>query len=1504
MVTRTSVKGRTDTRVPGSFSQGNATDTILKDSWRLDGSQDKKDWRRTAPEVDISRRWREEERETNLLGRRDRRKDDRRAEGISTSETRALSSDRWHDSRGSGHETRRDNKWSSRWGPEDKEKDSRTEKRNDVDKEDSHVDRQSSGGSNRASSERDPDSRDKWRPRHRMEGQAGVVATYRTAPGFGLDRGRTEGANVRFSPGRGRANVSGNLQIGRPPLACTNGPVILNSNRSILGKSSLGLDFYCYPRGKLLDIYRKIKIDQILDTMPDGVDRASTITQLGSLEPLAVVAPAAEEEDVLRDIWKGKITSSGVAGHSYRGRDGGANDTFKESGASKLHEEKMVQSIGVAVRDTGFLCSSFDEPEAFDILQGTDSALQRHANLGVAESVATSEIGNQLPSNSGSLFEYSSLQQIPGINQHQIKTNEKAHTSESVVSPEELSLCYLDPHGVIQGPFLGIDIILWFEQGFFGIDLPVRLSDAPEGLPFQELGIVMPHLMIKSGSASSNNLIAKSEQSDATECNLEVGAPSVGYNGAAAIDDHLWASSGFDATKSVIVQSQVPIQSYHSEIQLSDDEIKNFIAQNEEVVLSGTSGIRNGNPLKGKVDIRSSHSNSIGNPSVANDDSSIHNHEVDKLHPFGLLMSELRDSSHLRRAQSSNMSSIMGDQRQFLDPFLERDTSIANRSSFGAIVDQPYRDTRADDYGTNGIFNHNVRVGSLDDHHLSHMDKKINNFDMVENLMSQKLLNEQLQLQNNLSPDFPAHLTASGFEQFPGSLLQKMNPNIQQFVQNSGSDFEHLLELQIQRQRHIELQQQHQHLQHQLKLQQQQHQQSQVQQVLLEQFLHHQMPDPNYGQSKLDPARDNLLDEVQLRKHLLHELQQNSYSLRNIDPSMEQILQANIGSNTVQGQQTDFLNLLSRAKHGSMLPSEQQFRFQQEQLQAQHLMALRQQLGLEEERHSGRPWPINDAGQLVRNSASHQLSQSAGFSASDIQRHQQMLSPHEEQLNYLGRNFAEWNQRGFYEPSSLAFERPASGTPGMNYNSANASAHSLDLHDRRHYMHSADHMGLFSHHLQVPDEFYAGQTDANNSGLSGNNGHVGDNWADTRMQLLSLEAEQQRKEIGATLGSAELNMFAPGGTQEENSKRALLDLLHHKLGLQPGQSSNSDNFHPVSSQSHEMSWRISEPSSLNHPFEPPPDQQVHLNNSLLERPLGANSSALMQDHLGLLMNEHYKDSMDERMPLRSKSGALMEEQSLLSATKDTLHTGYGNSRMTCKTALENDSIELEENKGERHEFKGTISTSKSASGISDLSEKAESTTNPMELPVIAHSRHSSLSSAGGDVGLYSCEMGLNNSLGEEVFSDRMPSTKGLNNAFHKRPPVSRVLSSPDVQSDPTSLANQKSIFFRGPSDGENSATTKVIDVQSSGKKDVRFRRTSSCSDGAVSETSFMDMLKKPVLPEVDTASVAVTESSDSGAQGRSGKKKGKKGRQIDPSLLGFKVSSNRIMMGEIQRLED
>lgn len=65
-------------------------------------------------------------------------------------------------------------------------------------------------------------------------------------------------------------------------------------------------------------------------------------------------------------------------------------------------------------------------------------------------------------------------------------------------SPEELQLCYVDPQGVIQGPFAGADIIGWFEAGYFGIDLQVRLAGASNDSPFASLGDVMPHLRAKA----------------------------------------------------------------------------------------------------------------------------------------------------------------------------------------------------------------------------------------------------------------------------------------------------------------------------------------------------------------------------------------------------------------------------------------------------------------------------------------------------------------------------------------------------------------------------------------------------------------------------------------------------------------------------------------------------------------------------------------------------------------------------------------------------------------------------------------------------------------------------------------------------------------------------------------------------------------------------------------------------------------------------------------------
>lgn len=278
---------------PSSLRPGVSNDPSLKDGWCLIGSRGRKDWRKTAPDVEISRRWRDEERESGLIGRRDCRKDDCRADDISTSEHRSLSfTNCWNNSRSSAHDSHRDGKWLSRCGPDDKEKNSRSERKTNI-KEDNHIDKQFFFSGNQAASERAADSHEKWRPRHQMKSHIGSLAANHTTPGFGLERGQVDSLSPRFAQGRGRLNTSG-PQIGRLPSASPTG--LVNKCNAILGQPGLSEDVYCYPRGKLLDSYRKQKTDPMFFSMPDWMEHVSPITQVRSIEPLAFVAPDAEEE--------------------------------------------------------------------------------------------------------------------------------------------------------------------------------------------------------------------------------------------------------------------------------------------------------------------------------------------------------------------------------------------------------------------------------------------------------------------------------------------------------------------------------------------------------------------------------------------------------------------------------------------------------------------------------------------------------------------------------------------------------------------------------------------------------------------------------------------------------------------------------------------------------------------------------------------------------------------------------------------------------------------------------------------------------------------------------------------------------------------------------------------------------------------------------------------------------------------------------------------------------
>ena len=126
------------------------------------------------------------------------------------------------------------------------------------------------------------------------------------------------------------------------------------------------------------------------------------------------------------------------------------------------------------------------------------------------------------------------------------------------IPPEELSLYYRDPQGEIQGPFLGADIISWYDQGFFGMDLLVRLEDAPEDSPFFELGDVMPHLKFEHEHFGNTNL-PQAEPSAVLEGKLDSGLRSSAsvseMVGSAAFDGSCWQPSDFDGLGGHHIQS-------------------------------------------------------------------------------------------------------------------------------------------------------------------------------------------------------------------------------------------------------------------------------------------------------------------------------------------------------------------------------------------------------------------------------------------------------------------------------------------------------------------------------------------------------------------------------------------------------------------------------------------------------------------------------------------------------------------------------------------------------------------------------------------------------------------------------------------------------------------------------------------------------------------------------------------------------------------------------------
>ncbi|KAA8533348.1 hypothetical protein F0562_033119 [Nyssa sinensis] len=1156
-------------RAPSSLSLGNPTDPNQKELWRSDGTEDKKDWRRMITETESGRRWREEERETGLLG------------GMTVS------------NRNSGHETRRDSKWSSRWGPEDKDKESRTEKRPDVEKEDAHNDNQSFSGSNRAVPERDLDSRDKWRPRHRLEGNSGGLGSYRAAPGFGLERGRVEGSNSGFTLGRGRSSTA----VVRPSSAGPIGTGHLDKNESVPGKPSLSADIFCYPRGKLLDIYRRQKLDPYFATMPGQLDEVPPITQVTVVEPLAFVSPDAEEEAILGEIWKGKITGSGVLYNSFR--KGRSTDNFTDIGdlestngkqgiLPSIMTEDTVDTFPEASNDdlypTDVGRSLYDDGPKMNLIdervakhEGEHNAPAASIGMNTDESTPTvlntnSVCGPQELIGASHIASQSWNENLPHLE------NRNENLLERGIPPEELSLYYLDPQGEIQGPFLGVDIISWFEQGFFGTDLPVRLADAPEGTPFQDLGEVMPHLKLGDGLAStdlSSNIEHPGTLEGILEASLPASAPEITQ--LSVLSNQRWQLSEFDGLS--VQHGQSGISEHEGPLQLPYSEGQNFhefAAQDEEIVFPGRPG-SSGNPIgRTSRSLNDPSANPSSNPSRPTEFTELGmlNQNDNKLHPFGLLWSEL-DGTYARNNRSSVAPSSSGVQDQLIN-------SMAGRvGPFGAMADSTHTaETWSDVYRRNTLSDPSLYQDAMDVRRLSRMDQESNHFDLTEKLLSRQFQQQQLQQRNmSLHPS----LNESLLEQVPS----RNSIHHQQLANQTGPDLEHFLALQLQQQqqRQLQLQQHHQLQQHQQFQQQQmvlqEQQQSHARQLLLEQLMQSQMHDPGRGQSRVDAVRsNNALDEVLLKQHILNELQQRSHlPPRHADPSLEHLIQAKFGQMPHQGHQSDLLELVSRAKHGQMRSLEHQI-LQQEQLHGRQLpMGLRQRAEMEEERLMGSAWPVDESNQFLRSPA--------------------------------GAHRAHLWRRGLYDPG-LPFERSMPvGAPGMNLDVVNAIARAqgFDIQEQSARMHSAGQVGGFSsgvhpHHHLVPNQFQATHSDAMEGHWSESNAQLSNEWMESRIQQLYLNAERQKRESEAKMISEEHNSWMSAGMNDDGSKRLLMELLQ-KSGHQSMEPLDVNN--GVSHERRPPSGRFSGTSSSNNSFSLLSDREAGVNRSFAVGSYGSNS---------------------------------------------------------------------------------------------------------------------------------------------------------------------------------------------------------------------------------------------------------------------------------------------------------
>ncbi|KAL6982782.1 hypothetical protein U1Q18_016173 [Sarracenia purpurea var. burkii] len=550
-------------------------------------------------------RWHDEERDTNSSIRRDRwreedkeigdtRKVERWMDNSSARhfpEGRRAPSERWADSsnKETNHDQRRESKWNTRWGPDDKESDSLRDKLVDSNKDaDMPIDKGLSNLAHQAKDDREGDHYRAWRSNAHNRGRLEPPHHQTSVPGrsgstFSYGRGRSENAPPTSSHGRGRFGPGGSSMNSIIPINSQSFGTVSEKGEIVQGESSP----LRYSRTKLLAVYRMINMSSCRKIL-DGVAPVPSLTQEEPLEPLAFCTPTLDELVILKGIDKGDIVSSGapqiskdvsigsnsndsvqsrraklgpecsrddlpLAVDSYKGENVDSSKGGHSNHAEGLSYEKQTLSYGPdgkaeAMQDQQMFSDNKLYPGAKredgvhyrtaevavnreSCVQGNSSAhpgmgwrspsigertnATSHDWRGIPTDVRprSSDIGwlqseKDLNNEWGSVFldpsypKDESKWQIgedPMIRrQPSVGVDREQETRKLLQqSPEDLLLYYKDPRGEVQGPFSGSDIIGWFEAGYFGIDLQVRLANVPDS-PFSLLGDVMPHLRAKA----------------------------------------------------------------------------------------------------------------------------------------------------------------------------------------------------------------------------------------------------------------------------------------------------------------------------------------------------------------------------------------------------------------------------------------------------------------------------------------------------------------------------------------------------------------------------------------------------------------------------------------------------------------------------------------------------------------------------------------------------------------------------------------------------------------------------------------------------------------------------------------------------------------------------------------------------------------------------------------------------------------------------------------------